>query len=451
MFNRNPIDATPRMAKRIGGSFKKFLRRQGGSVAVYAALTLPVVAGLAGFGLDTSVWYAVKRDVQGMADAAAVAAAQTKMQGGTSAEVLTAATTEATRNGYDATACPDAACLVLSEVSNDYGDDKTETIQITVRQEAPMEFTGLFFDAIHVSSYASAGTQQLGAQCVLALNNTSQGAVTFNGNTTANVGCGVASNSNHEDSIIVSGSATLVANPVQANGGIGVSGSGTINSDYPLLPFSKKVVDPYAGFVMPALPTSCDYGGTTHSAELSVGPSDNVTLQPDGTGFARVCGDVLVQGDLTLDPGIYFFDGDFEIRSTANVLGTGGVTIIMMDDNPADVGTVKWNGGATIELNAPNSGPTVGLTLVQDLNAPTGAINKINGGSNQIINGVIYFRNQKIEFTGGSDSVDSCIQIIADEVEFTGDSVLENTADVCVNIGVNTNGTGGGTQVVLVR
>jgi len=91
------------------------------------------------------------------------------------------------------------------------------------------------------------------------------------------------------------------------------------------------------------------------------------------------------------------------------------------------------------------------MALIQDLNAPAGATNKITGGANQIINGVIYFRNQKIEFTGGSDAVDSCVQIIGDEVEFTGDSVLENDSGVCENVGVNTNGTGGGLQVVLVR
>jgi len=450
MSNRRIIDAAPRASKRSGGSFKQFLRQQGGSIAIYAALTLPVVAGIAGFGLDTSVWYAMKRDVQGMADAAAVAAAQTKMQGGTSAEILTAANTEAARNGYDAAACPDASCLVLSEVDVDYGSDKTETIQVTVRQEAPLRFSSLFMDAVYISSYASAGTQMFGAQCVLALNETSKGAVTFSGNTTADVGCGVASNSDHEYSIDVKGSATLVANPVQAHGGIGISGSGTIDSDYPLLPFSGKVADPYASFVMPSMPATCKYDGST-TPDITVGPSDNDLFQPDGTGYARLCGDVLIQGDATFEPGIYFFDGDSEIRSTANVQATGGVTFVMMGDPSADTGTVTWNGGATIQLDAPDSGPTEGMALIQDLNAPAGATNKITGGANQIINGVIYFRNQKIEFTGGSDAVDSCVQIIGDEVEFTGDSVLENDSGVCENVGVNTNGTGGGLQVVLVR
>jgi Flp pilus assembly protein TadG len=451
MSKQNQIDATSSATQRRGRSFKELLRREGGSVAIYAALTLPVVAGIAGFGLDTSIWYAVKRDVQGMADAAAVAAAQTKMQGGSSAEVLTAATTEATRNGYDATACLDVSCLVLTEVNNDFGSDKTETVQVQIRQEAPMRFTGLFFDAVYVSSYASSGTQQLGAQCVLALNQTSKGAVTFSGNTTADVGCGVASNSNHEESILVSGSATLVANPVQAYGGIGVSGSGTITSDYPLLPFSRKVADPYASFVMPALHATCDYDSTT-TPDPSVGSPESASFavtDPDGT--ARICGDLDIQGDATFGPGIYMIDGDFDVGGMASLDATAGVTFILTADDPADTGSIWFVGGADIAINAPDSGPTEGMAIVQDPNAPNGGTNKILGGSDQIINGVIYFRNQKIEFTGGSDTVDSCVQIIGDEVEFIGDSVLENTSGVCENVGVNTNGTGGGLQVVLVR
>jgi Flp pilus assembly protein TadG len=429
---------------------RDFLCNQAGGLAVYAALTLPVVAGLVGFGLDTSVWYAKRRDVQGMADAASVAAAHTTMQGGTSTEILAAATTEATRNGYDSTACPDASCLVLAEVNNTFGTSTTETIQVTVRQQAPMRFASLFIDEVFISAYASSGVEQLGAQCVLALNPTAKGAVTFSGNTSADVGCGVASNSDHAESILVSGSAELIANPVQAYGGISVSGSGSITSDFPLLPFSFEVEDPYKDFAMPALPGTCDYDNST-TPDTTVAPLDTVTFLPNGTGYARLCGDVLIQGTATFEPGIYFFDGDFEIRATATVDATGGVTFIMMDDTPAGVGIVMWNGGATINLDAPDAGPTEGMALIQDLNAPGGVTNKIIAGSSQVINGVIYFRNQKIEFTGGSDLVDSCVQIIADEVEFIGDSVLENNTGVCVTVGVNTNGTGGGFQVVLVR
>ena len=59
---------------------KAFAREKTGSIAVYGALFMTTAAGLAGMGMDMSIWYAMKRDVQGMADAAAVSAAYAVLQ-----------------------------------------------------------------------------------------------------------------------------------------------------------------------------------------------------------------------------------------------------------------------------------------------------------------------------------------------------------------------------------
>jgi hypothetical protein len=321
-----------------------------------------------------------------------------------------------------------------------------------VRQQAPMRFASLFMDAVYISAYASSGVEQLGAQCVLALDKTAKGAITFSGSTSADVGCGVASNSDHAKSIIVSGSAELIANPVQAHGGISVTGSGSIDSDFPMLPFSYEVKNPYKSYAMPVMPVGCDYDGSTPTS-TTVLPAETANYEPRAGGSARMCGDVSILGTAIFAPGIYFIDaGDFNIGALATVLATGGVTFILTADDPANTGNWQMNGNATFEINAPDSGLTEGMAIIQDPNAPSdGSTNIINGGSNQIINGVIYFKNQKIEFTGGSDLVDSCVQIIGNEVEFTGNSVLENDSGVCAAVGVNPNGTGGGQQVVLVR
>jgi Flp pilus assembly protein TadG len=140
MFLKSASKKSPEYRQNMTG-LKAFLCDQGGGIAVFAALTLPVVAGLVGFGLDTSVWYAMKRDVRGMTDAAA----HTKMQGGSASEILAAAITDATRNGYDSTACNDPSCLVLTEVASPFGNS-TETIQIAIRQRAPIGFASFFID-----------------------------------------------------------------------------------------------------------------------------------------------------------------------------------------------------------------------------------------------------------------------------------------------------------------
>ena len=70
MILRNSFTERPAGTPKRMTGLRDFLCNQAGGLAVYAALTLPVVAGLVGFGLDTSVWYAMRRNVQGMADAA---------------------------------------------------------------------------------------------------------------------------------------------------------------------------------------------------------------------------------------------------------------------------------------------------------------------------------------------------------------------------------------------
>jgi hypothetical protein len=427
--------------------FGDFWHRQSGGLAIYAALSLPLIAGMVGVGLDMSVWYAVKRDVQGVADAAVVTAAHTIFQGGTEAEATTAAEAQAVRNGYDDMVAGNQINLTYNTVTV---GTITETVQGTVRIEAPMHFAGLFLDEIHVAAGAAAGLQQLGQQCILALHPSAAGTITFEGNTDADVGCGVASNSSHvSQSIIVSGSAVLTANPVQAKGDIEVSESGVINSDFPLYPWSPPVADPYAGWTMPPMPAACDYNGE------AVGPAETITytqLNPEGTRF---CGGLDLRGDVTFEAGIYFIDGDsLRINSQATVDATAGVTFVLTGPTPDEVAQADINGSGGLTINAPDSGPTEGMAIVQDYSATQSESfndNKINGDANMNINGIIYFRNQPVQYSGGSDAIANCIQIVARMVKFTGNSDLDNDETVCQNVGVNAGGTGGGLQVILVR
>ncbi len=431
-----------------------FLRRQTGSIAVYAALTLPILAGVMGLGLDVSVWYAMKRDVQGMADSAAIAAAHTLMGGGTQTEASAAALADAERNGYDASNADNQISMTYNSVVT---GNTTETVQSTVRVEAPLRLAQFFLDEMFVSAFAGAGFAQLGTQCVLALHPTASGAITFTGTTTADVGCGVTSNSNHpSDSLIVTGNAVLTANPVQAHGGISLGGSGQINSQYPLMPYSHSVADPYQSMAQaqPSHPLDCTITGTT------VGPSDTATFAPtDGVGGGCVAGGsvtidgtIWVKGVATFAPGIYYIhEGDFRMNAGASVTATGGVTFVLTGDAPGDVGEWKMNGTADLVIEAPSAGYYAGIAIMQDTIAAAGGDNKINGGSGQLIDGIIYFPNQFLTFNGGSDAVDSCVQIIASMIDFQGNSVLENDATVCAAVGVAAGGTGGGQQVVLVR
>ena len=200
----------------------------------------------------------------------------------------------------------------------------------------------------------------------------------FSGTTTANIGCGVTSNSDASDALAIGGNATLVANPAQAYGDIDIFGGGTLVSDYPPLPFSPRVPDPMDGESIPTPPPTCDYT----SAAASTNPPETVNLAPAvSNGTVKICGDMVVQGTTDLAPGTYFIhNGDLEARSGGTLTGDD-VTIILTGDTPGDIGTVHFNGGADVTLSAGDSTLMPGVVLAQDRTALAGSTNRLNGGA----------------------------------------------------------------------
>ncbi len=85
-------------------SILRFLRRgpeQSGNVAVVFALSLPIVAGGAALGVETSYWYYNSLRLQAVADAAAYAGALEQVSGSDTPTIVAAATTSAALNNFD--------------------------------------------------------------------------------------------------------------------------------------------------------------------------------------------------------------------------------------------------------------------------------------------------------------------------------------------------------------
>src|SRR5580698_10995040 len=70
-----------------------FGHRRSAGVLVILAIALPMLIGIAGLVLDTSILFAAHRNLQSAADAAATAAAMTIYQGGSVAQAQAIATT----------------------------------------------------------------------------------------------------------------------------------------------------------------------------------------------------------------------------------------------------------------------------------------------------------------------------------------------------------------------
>jgi hypothetical protein len=89
-----------------------------------------------------------------------------------------------------------------------------------------------------------------------------------------------------------------------------------------------------------------------------------------------------------------------------------------------DYGTATINGGATVNLTAPDFGPTAGVVIFGDRNMPVGSTFKFNGGATQYYGGAVYVPKGQLQFSGGAGTSTSCTQIIGDTITFTGNSAV---------------------------
>lgn len=425
----------------------------GGGTLTLTAVVFPAVAGFSGLALDGANWYAQRRATQTMADAAAIAGAYPMLANEGQQAIDEAALLEAERNGYEALP---GNRVVATPSSTPPSGPIVPLVEARVERRTRLYFAGLFLpgDSITISANAVSGARALGPQCVIALNKTKARAVHVTGSTVADIGCGVAANSNDPDeAILIGGNALLRANPAQAVGRVTVSGSGQLNSQLPPLSFSPEAPDPLAGLPHPPAGAPCPSGGGGGSKTVITNAGDLPT--PGVNGVRTFCGNVQFNGTFTLPPGQYVFkNGDFDLGSKANVTGTG-VTMMFTGDDPAtQTGNVSNLSGGALNLTAPmNEGdPFKGVAFYQDRrtqNCPPQK-NKFNGNLDMSINGVIYFPACEIEFVGGAENPDNCLQVISDTVTFTGNSFIRNNPAVCQNLGL----TGPGfiqQQVVLVR
>ncbi|MGE5504578.1 MAG: hypothetical protein ACM31L_09160, partial [Actinomycetota bacterium] len=309
----------------------------------------------------------------------------------------------------------------------------SSAVEVVVSRQQALLLANVFLSSQTVAARAVAKMGTPGDYCVLSLDPHQGVAVDVTGSATINLAnCGVVANSDSAQAISVSGSADLYAKYVQAVGGYDVSGSGNMVVDS-VITGASAVADPYASLAIPS------YGGCTKNNYTSHGTE---TLSP-----GVYCGGMSFNANtnVTLSPGTYIVKGStFKVNGQATITGSG-VTIILTGSS-GNYAQVDINGGATVNLSAPTSGTYAGVTFFQDHNAPSGGDNKFNGGANMQVNGVMYFPNQEVDFSGNnSTAANACARIVARLVKFTGNADM---GDKCTGTGV---ASGAATPPTLVE
>lgn len=407
---------------RTLGWLNKLVRNERGNVLVIVAAAMPLVIGAAAIGVDTVQVSLAKRQLQRSADSAALAGVYALVQ---TQNVNTAVNHDLALNN-DVTLSGSPVIQNAPTVGSYAGNPNAVRVVLTAQRTVPFMrfFTGT---TMTVTAEATAARVYQGQYCAIALEDTNTTGISIGGSATVNLGCGMISNSTSPTSVTAGGSSSITASPVAGVGGVPSSGnyaSGTV-----LLPYSPEQADPYAALPTPVVPSGCS------NQALRVQPTETLTVGTSTPGYVSpgvYCWKGLdIKGTVTFPANsIIYVDGSsLDFGAQANVTGSG-VTFILTSataaSNANSIAQVSINGGATLNLTAPDSGTYSGVLMYQDRRANYGT-SHINGNSSTTFRGGFYFPNRELVFNGTSGMQTTCVQFVGRRLSFSGNASIQNT------------------------
>jgi hypothetical protein len=380
---------------------KRFLSNcEGGVVPLMALGIIPLMVSV-GAAVDYSRGNAARTAMQAALDAAAIMATKDAGTAG-SGDVSSYFYANFTRQDVK-------TVQVSSSTSNNSGGT---SVSLAATGTLPTEFLALIgISNILLSVNSEAFMSSDGLGCVLSLNRSASGATSLQGNAAVNLnGCSLYDNSSSPTALNVGGSASLSALSVGVVGGI--SGSAGITVSQNIRTAVGIVMDPYANDAYPT-PSGCTQNNFSAKSTVSIDPG----VYCGGMTFNA-------NANVTLNAGIYYIDGGSFSANGGAIIKGSGVTVVFTKKNGSSWPTATINGGATVNLTPPKTGPTTGIVIFGDRNMPVGTQFKLTGGSNQYFGGAVYVPNGAISFSGDNGVNTSCTQLIGDTVTFTGNSGL---------------------------
>ena len=401
-----------------------------GQGLVLAAMSILVIVVLLALVVDAGLVLHERRQLQGAADAAALAGA-VELPGSPSAAVQTAME-YVERNGID----PDDPDTTV-QVTTPYDGDP-DKIEVTISGEVGFFFGPVLgIDAVQIDARAVAESSGSGGggYAILALNKTACYAFKQSGsaNLTLENG-GIMVNSSCSKGFKKSGSGDLTATAIHyfEQGGYQISGSGSVTpmpSDV-----SERVDDPLEDWVPPepGNPASGSVG-TAENPQLThlMGSQDKTVYPGTYYGGLKISG----SGNTTFESGIYIMaGGGLELTGSGNKTGDEVMFYNTNDpDHPTGAGDyerIKITGSGSVNFSAYPHDPYSGMLFWQD---PDNTEDFDKAGSGNITEGIFYLPSAKLDVSGSGDM--GAAQFIVDEFEKTGSGTLTLTAGGYIDIG----------------
>jgi Flp pilus assembly protein TadG len=423
---------TSNASPRQGTILQRLLRDQRGVAAVLVALAFTVLIGFVALGVETGLWYAIKRQDQSAADAAAISGAYEIAAGQVYSEICALAKRDAATNGFtfQSYTCPNTTpgctnpspgqmCANNPPVSGASNGD-TKAVEVILNRQQNALFANLFLSNVTIGSRAVAKVNLPGYTCDLSLAKSGTG-ISVQGSATLNLtGCGMAANSSDAASISFGGGNNDVLNAswFQTVGNYSSNGSPVLNVPTTLTN-STPLTDPYscnppqigcAGQILYPSQSATTPAVVTTTPSQSNPPcfsaTGNATLQPGLYGKSSGSGKCsnntgsshapmeFTSGTTTLCPGVYYLDGEdgngraFYVHGgTVNMSTAGsttdgvtcpsnsmnGVTIVAFSLSGTKAGGFNFQNG-TVNLSAPTARIPSGCTLGSTPCIPSGIL-----------------------------------------------------------------------------
>jgi hypothetical protein len=377
------------------------------NMAIIMALAAPALVGVCGMSAETGYWFYLEKSAQKAADVAAYAGAVALRNGDSKEEAIAVALAEAELLGFD-----DPVSIVAAVTPPTSGPNQNaRAMEVTIDFEAPRFFSGIFnSEAVRGDVRAVAAYDTPSNACLLALDIDDPAALTISGSADVTLlSCEVMSNSIAADAVLLSGSGDLETDCVNAVGGVVVKVGGTelTMTECPAPRQNMaRAPDPYASVPEPDLDdVPCSNVGSG---------SGVVTVTAGAGGVKRFCGGLSLSGDYHFEPGVYVVDGgDFRLNASTMVTGDD-VTFFFTDGAKA-----RFNGTATIDINAPMTGTYQGIAFMGD-RSDTSVEHRFNGTANSKITGAIYTPAWRLVCNGDFSGDDGCMQLVGSTIELIG-------------------------------
>jgi len=418
---------------------KHYTGNRRGQTAIMFTLSIVPLLGVLGLVVDMGWAYYRKQAAQAAADAAAGAAAQAAYATNSSPTCSTAHVA-CYSSEYTCPASPAASptdnigngCLYAKangfvstgrqKVTFMSGVGAAPTaagvtisywVVARVSEEIPQLFSAVLgFPKATITARATTGTREASAGgCVITLDPTADNSLSISGTAALTSGCGVFVNSNSGSAINTNGGGTITTTGTAKTQIVGnCNGCGNIHPSAQT--GVATMTDPFADLSPPS------YSGCNDTSNpVNLGSHDKRTISAGVfcSGF-----NVGAQSELTLNAGTYVIKNGISIGGQATIKSTGGVTIYIQS------GGVTMAGGASVSLSAPTTGTWQGILFYQDRANTTDS--SLVGGTGQQMNGVLYFPDAHLTYTGGSNVVATATTIVANTLSMVGNSFISAAA-----------------------